>query len=130
MFKSAPTGIALTREYIRQQKRPTEKAKQDRQKAERRRQIEDHRKSLQGLCRQLEQKVEQSEERYTNLCRSIDREPEPFSPPLSPEEEPTRTVAEDLEQGLRVLLMSHGFDPTADNLKKAIQAFVQAVVAQ
>ena len=39
------------------------------------------------------------------LCRSVGKEPEPFSPPLSPENEPPLTVAEDLERAVRVLLI-------------------------
>jgi hypothetical protein len=47
---------------------------------------------------------------------------------LSPEHEPSPTVAEDLEQALRALLMARGFDPAI--LKKAIADFVKAVLAQ
>lgn len=129
-IKSAPEGTALTREYIRRLKYPDEKAEQDRQEDERHHQVEDHRAALQNLCRQLEREVEQREQRYTDLCRSIGKEPEPFPPPLSQKEEPSRTVVEGLEQGLRVLLMSRGFDPTADIQKQAIQAFMRAVLAQ
>ena len=63
------------------------------------------------------------ERRYTALCRSIGKDPEPFSPLLS-EDEPPPSVAEDLEQGLRVLLTVRGFDPAA--LKKAIDDFVDS----
>ena len=62
------------------------------------------------------------ERRYTALCRSIGKDPEPFSP-LLPDDEPPLSVAEDLEQGLRVLLTVRGFDPAA--LKKAIADFVE-----
>ena len=127
LIKRAPKGTALTRAYIRRLKYPDEKIEQDNQADERRHQREDQRTALQNVCRQLERENEQREERYIDLCRSVGKEPEPFSPPLSPEEEPTRTVAEDLEQGLRVLLISHGFDPAV--LKQAIADFVKAVVA-
>jgi ribosome-binding protein aMBF1 (putative translation factor) len=127
---SAPKGTPLTRECIRRLKHPAEKAGQDQQKAERRHQTEDQQTALLNLCRQLEREREQREQRYTDLCRSMGKEPEPFSPPLSPEVEPSRSVAEDLEQGLRVLLMSHGFDPKADNMKRAIDEFVRAVLVQ
>jgi hypothetical protein len=83
---------------------------------------------LQNLCRQLEREKEEREQRYMAVCRSVGKEPEPFSPPLAPEHEPSRTVAEDLEQGLRLLLMARGFDPAI--LKKAIADFVKAVLAQ
>jgi hypothetical protein len=129
-INSAPAGTALTRDYIRQQKCPREEAEQDQQKAERRRQVEDQRTALQNLCRQLERETEEREQRYADLCRSVGKEPEPFSPPLATEDEPSRTVAEDLEQGLRVLVMARGFDPNADNVKRAIEEFVRAVAAQ
>jgi hypothetical protein len=130
LVQAAPAGTALTRDYIRQQKYPTAKAEQDHQKAERRHQIEDQRTALQNVCRQLEREKEEREQRYTDLCRSIGKEPEPFSPPLSPEAEPSLTVREDLERALRSLLMAHGFDPTADNVKRAIEDFARAVLAQ
>jgi hypothetical protein len=127
---SAPNGTPLTREYIRQLKDPAEKADQDQQKAERRRQIEDQRTALQNLCRQLEHEKEEREQRYMALCRSVDKEPEPFSPPLSPEDEPPFTDAGDLEQAIGMVLIARGFDPKADHIKKAIGDFVSAVLAQ
>jgi hypothetical protein len=137
LIKRTPKGTALTCAYIRPLKYPAEKAEQDQQKAERRHQIEDQRTALQNLCRQMERKQEElqrekeeREQRYTDLCRSMGQEPEPFSPPLSPDHEPSHTVAEDLEQSVRVLLLSRGFYPTADNLKQAIADFVKAVLAQ
>ena len=135
-IKAAPKGAALTCAFIRQLKYPEEKAEEAKQQDERRHQVEDQRTALQNLCRELERKNEQlelekevREQRYSDVCRTTGKEPEPFSPPLSPEDEPSRTVAEDLEQSTRVLLMSHGFDPTADNLKQAIADFVKAVLA-
>ena len=77
-------------------KYPTEKVEQDQQKDERRHQVEDHRKALQNVCRQLEQENEQLRLRYAEVCRTNGKEP--LSPPLSPEDEPSLTVAEDLEQ--------------------------------
>jgi hypothetical protein len=130
LISSVPKGTPLTREYIRRLKNPAEEAERDQQKAERRRQIKDQRAALQNVCRQLEREKEEREQRYTDLCRSIGREPEPFSPPPSPEAEPSLTVAADLEQGLRVLLMARGFDPKADDVKRAIEEFVRAVVVQ
>lgn len=129
-INSAPNGTHMTREYIRRLKHPAEKAGQDQQKVERRRQIEDQRKALQNLCRQLEREKEEREQRYMAVCHSVGKEPEPFSPPLAPEDEPSRTVAQDLEQGLRALLMARGFDPKADNMERAIDEFVRAVLAQ
>jgi hypothetical protein len=58
----------------------------------------------------------------------VGKEPEPFSPPLSQENEPSLTVAEDLERAIRVLLTARGFDPAA--LWKAIAEFVASVLAQ
>ncbi len=129
LIKGAPNGTHLTREYIRLQKYPAEKAEQDQQKVERRHQIEDQRTALQNVCRQLEREKEEREQRYTALCRSVGKEPEPFSPPLSPADEPSLTVAEDLEQALGILLMARGFDPKADQIKQAIEEFVRAVLA-
>jgi hypothetical protein len=136
LINDAPKGTALTCAVIRQLKQPTEKAEQVQQKAERRHQEADHQKALQDLCRQLEREREQlerekgeREQRYIDLCHRVAKEPEPFSPPLSPEAEPAVTVAEDLEQGLRGLLLSRGFDPAADNLKQAMADFVKAVLA-
>jgi hypothetical protein len=130
LVNSAPKGAALTRQLIRQLKYPAEKAEQNQQKAERHHQVKDQRKALQNVCRQLERENEQLRLRYTDVCRTNGKEPEPFSPPLSPEDEPSLTVAEDLAQSVRVLLMSRGFDPTADNLTQAIADFVKAVLAQ
>jgi hypothetical protein len=129
-IKAAPNGTPMTREYIRRLKHPAEKVEQDRQRAERRHQIKDQRTALQNVCRQLEREKEEREQRYTDLCRSVGKEPEPFSPPPSPETEPPLTVARDLEQGLRVLLMARGFDPKADNMKRAIDEFVRAVLPE
>ena len=98
--------------------------------AERRQQEDDHRTALQKICRQLEREKEEREQRYLDLCRSVGKEPEPFSPPLSPENEPPLSVAEDLEQALRVLLTARGFNLKADNIKRAIEEFVRAVLAQ
>ena len=129
-IKAAPNGTPMTREYIRRLKDPAGKAERDRQRAERRHQIKDQRTALQNVCRQLGREKEEREQRYTDLCRSIGKEPEPFSPPPSPETEPSLTVARDLEQGLRVLLMARGFDPKADNMKRAIDEFVRAVLPE
>jgi hypothetical protein len=129
IINNAPEGTALTREFIRTAKNPDERADQENQKKERRHQIEDQREALQNLCQQLEREKEQREQRYTDLCRSIGREPEPFAPPL-PLEPGASGSADDLEQSLRVLLMSRGYDPTAGTLRQAIQAFVTAVVKQ
>jgi hypothetical protein len=127
---SAPNGTPLTRAHIRHLKNPTQQAKQDQQKSERRRQVKDHRTALVNRCKRLEREKEEREQRYVDLCRSAGKEPEPFSPPLSPEDEPPLTDAEDLEQALLLLLVARGFDPTADNMKRAIDRFVRAVVAQ
>ena len=127
LINSAPNGANLTRAYIRGRKHPTEKVEEDPQKAERRQQKDDQRTALQNICRQLEREREEREQRYMDLCRSVGKAPEPFSPPLSPENEPPLSVAEDLERALRFLLMARGFDPAA--LKKAIADFVKTVMA-
>ena len=97
--------------------------------AERRHQIEDQRSALQKICRQLERALEERDQQY-GLCHSVGKEPEPFPPPLSPDNEPSLTVAEDIERAIRVLLTVHGFDPKADNIKGAIEELVRAVLAQ
>ena len=133
-FINSASGTPLTCSYIRQLKHPTERVEQDQQKAERRRQMEDHRTALQSLCQQEERKneklmleKEERERKYTDLCRSIGKDPEPFSS-LLPDDEPPLSVAEDLERALRFWLMARGFDPAA--LKKAIADFVGEVLAQ
>ena len=70
------------------------------------------------------------DQQYTELCRSVGKEPEPISPPLSPEGEPPRTVAGDLEQAFDMVLIARGFNPKADSIKQAIGEFVRAVLAQ
>jgi hypothetical protein len=124
IIANAPEGTAFTRAYIRRAKHPTETADQEKPKEERRRQVEDQRKALQGHYRQLERENEFLKQHYTNECRSSGKEPKPLPRPLSQEGGASRTVAEDLEHSLRVLLMSRGFDPAADNVKRAIQALV------
>jgi hypothetical protein len=69
------------------------------------------------------------EQRYADLCRSVGKEPEPFSAPLSPEAEPPLTATDDLEQALGLFLIGRGVDPTADNMKRAIDEFVRAIMA-
>jgi hypothetical protein len=128
--KSAPKGTPLTREFIRRQKRPVEKTEQEQPKAERRRQGEDHRQALQSLCRQLEKEKEEREQRYIELCRTVGKDPEPFSPPLVPADQPLLSPVEDLERSTRELLLSRGFDPAANKIKQAIADFVTAVLAQ
>jgi hypothetical protein len=128
--KSAPNGTPLTCSYIRRLKHPAQKVERDQQKAERRHQMEDQRTALQKICRQLERATEEREQRYLALCRSVGKEPEAFSPPLSPENEPSLTVAEDLEQAVRVLLTARGFNSKAENIRRAIEELVRAVLAQ
>ena len=129
LINSAPSGATLTRNYIGLKHR-AEKVEVDQQKAERRHQVEDQRTALQNICRQLEHATEEREQQYIALCRSVGKEPEPFSPPLSPENESSLTVAEDLERAIRVLLTVRGFDPQADNIQRAIEEFVRTVLAQ
>lgn len=129
LVKAAPAGTAFTREYIRQWKHPTATAEQAAQKEERRHQVEDQRLALQSLCRTLEREKEQSETRYEELCRSLGKEPKPFFPPPAPKDEPSLTVAEELERALRRLLVSRGIDPSTDACKAAIADFVKAILA-
>jgi hypothetical protein len=127
---AAPAGTALTREYIRQQKHPAEKAELDQQKAERRRQREDERAALQNVCKHLERQRDDLAQKYADACRSAGKDPEPVAPPLAPEDERSLTVAEELERAVQRLLAAHGFDPEADHIKKATRDFVSAVLAQ
>lgn len=128
IIKVVAAGTALTRDYIRRLKHPAEQAEEDQQKAERRRQREEQRVALQNVCKQLERERDVREQQYADLCRSVGKEPEPVSPPLAPEDEPSIKVAEDLERAIRVVLTARGFDPAV--LKKAIDEFVNAVLAQ
>jgi hypothetical protein len=130
LINSAPSGATLTRNYIRGLKHRAEKVEEDQQKADRRHQVEDQRTAWQSLYRQLERATEEREQRYMALCRSVGKEPEPFSPPLSPENEAPLSVAEDLERAIRVLLTVRGFDPKADNIKRASEEFVRTVLAR
>jgi hypothetical protein len=130
IMNTAPEGTAFTREFIRRAMHPNGKTEQDKQKeTERRRQIDDQRKALQDLRTQLGRQNEAQEQRYSELCRTTGTKPEPL-PSLPQEEGTPRPVAETLEQSLRVLLTLHGFDPTADTLKQAIQAFVTTVLGR
>jgi hypothetical protein len=137
LIESAPNGTALTREYIRQLKHPTEEAEQDQQQAERGHQIKDQRLALQNLCRQAERDKEQllrekeaRERQYVELCRATGKEPAPVSPLLAPDDEPSPPTAEKLEQELQLWLAARRFDPTAGDIKRAISDFVKAVLAQ
>ena len=136
LIKGMPNGTTLTRNYIRGRKHPTEKVEEDQQKAERRHQKEDQRTAFLDLCREQEwqteklmREKEEREQRYIGPLSRRGKEPEPFSPPLSPEDEPSLTDAEDLERAIRVLLTVRGFDPKADYIKRAIEEFVRAVLA-
>jgi hypothetical protein len=129
-IKSAPTGTALTRNYIRRLTHPDENTEQDQRKAERQRQKEEQRTAWQNVCKKLERERDDREQRYNALCSSIGKKPESFSPPLAPEGEPSLTVSEDLERSVRGLLMARGIDPAADNIKQALADFVKAVLAQ
>jgi hypothetical protein len=129
-INSAPNGTSLTRENIRRLKHPAEKSEQGRRKAERRHQIEDQRTTLQNICRQLEKERDEYAQRYVDVCRSRGKEPEPISPTLVPEGEQPLTVAEDLERAVAILLIARGFDPKADQLKKAIGDLVKAALVQ
>jgi hypothetical protein len=136
IMKGAPKGTALSREYVRQAKNSADEAgqpKQDektKQKDEQRHQAKDEREALQNVCRNLEQQIEQLRHRNAELCRTNGLEPEPLAPPLAPKDQPPLNVTGDLEQGLRVLLISRGFDPAADNVKQAMADFVKAVLAK
>ena len=137
LAKAAPAGTVLTRDYIRLQKHPDRNAKQDQRKAERQRQKEEQRTALQNLCRQAERDKEQllrekeaRERQYVELCRNTGKEPEPVSPALAPDDEPSLPTAEKLEQELRLWLAARRFDPAAGDIKQAITDFVKAVLAQ
>jgi hypothetical protein len=130
IINRTPAGTALTRQYIRQQKDPAKKAKQDQEKAERRRQREDERAALQNVCKHLERQRDDLAQKYADACRSVGKDHEPVAPPLAPEDERSLTVAEDLEPAIGMVLIARGFDPKADHIKKAIGDFVSAMLAQ
>ena len=96
LINGAPKGTALTRNYIRNMKPPAKTPKQNTSKEERDRQVADQRKALEGICRQYERQIDQLEERYISVCRSVGKEPELLPPPPASEEGPSRTVAENL----------------------------------
>jgi hypothetical protein len=124
-----PTGVALTREHIRNLKDPG-KAEEKRKRAdERRRQIADQRLALKNLWADLERQRDEREVRYLALCRELGREPEPFAPVL-PKDAPPTSLAKDLDQSLRAVLMARGFDPTAVDVTVAIDRLVEAALAQ
>ena len=137
LAKAAPAGTVLTRDFIRLQKHPDKQTKHNQRKAERQRQEGEQRTALQNLCHQAERDKEQllrekeaRERQYVELCRTTGKEPEPVSPPLAPDDEPSLPAAEKLEQELRLWLAARRFDPTADNIRQAIADFVKAVLAQ
>jgi hypothetical protein len=128
IIANAPEGTVLTREFIRRAKHPEEKADQESRKEERRHQVRDQFKALENKFMQLKRENELHQQRYADLCQSTGTDPEPLAPPASQEQGAPRTVAEDLEQSLRVFLTLHGFDPTAAALRQAIHAFVTTVI--
>ena len=129
-INGAQSDTPPTRDNIRQWKQPAKQAERDQKNAERHRQGEDQRTALHNVCRQLERERDESAQKYVDLCRSLGKEPEPISPSLVPEGEPPMTVAEDLERAVAILLTARGFDPKADQLKKAIGDLVKAALVQ
>ena len=105
LIKGMPNGTTLTRNYIAAE-HPTEKVEEDQQKAERRHQKEDQRTAFLDLCREQEWKRRSCGKRNASSAigslPQLGQEPEPFSPPSSPEDEPPLTDAEDLERAIRV----------------------------
>jgi hypothetical protein len=129
LLNSTPKGTRLTRERIRRLTNPDEKARQEQQKAERRRQNEDQLLALQKVCLDLECQRDEREVRYLALCRELGREPEPFAPVL-PKDAPPTSLAKDLDQSLRAILIARGFDPTTADVTIAIDRLVEAALAQ
>jgi hypothetical protein len=128
LIASAPEGAVITRKYVRDQKSSgpeNKKPEQDTMKGENLRQVKQQCDGLLTLCEQLEQERDQREQRYIDLCRDVDRKPEPFE-----DGEPWRTPADSLNHSIRRLLMLRGIDPTSVAVKPAIDAFVHAVTAQ
>jgi hypothetical protein len=89
LVKAEPVGTVFTVAKVRELKHPNEKDEQNKQAGEQRRQGEDQVKALQNVCRKLEQENEQLRQRYEDSSRSAGKEPEPLSPPLKPESEPS-----------------------------------------
>jgi hypothetical protein len=120
-------GTALTVSRIRQAKSPEEKAQRQRETEERRAQSREKREALQdhGDQRRVSGNLEESS---TGLDGGAAAKRPSVLPPAPKKENPSPGVAEALTEGLRALLKSHGIDPGADKVRRAIQSFVAAVV--
>jgi hypothetical protein len=117
-------GTALTVSRIRQAKSAEEKAQREKEDEERRTQTGEKLDALQEHHDQQHRLSGHLEESSTGPDRSAAGEPTPVSPPAPN----SRGVAEALTEALRVLVKSHGIDPAADKVRRAIQTFVAAVV--
>jgi hypothetical protein len=124
--KTAGTALTVTR--IRQAKLREEKAQQEKEDEERRTQTREKQDALQDHHDQQHRVSEHPEESSTGLDCSAAAKPTPVSPPAPKKEETSRGGAEALTEALRVLVKSHGIDPGADKVRRAIQTFVAAVV--
>ncbi len=129
IINRTPAGVPLTREHIRNLKDPNEAEEKSERADERRRQIADQRLALKNLCLDLERQRDDREARYLALCRDVGKEPEPFLP-VPPKDAPPTSLAEDLGQSLRVVLVAHGFDPTTADVTVVTENLVQAALAQ
>ena len=90
LIKSAPKGTALTREYIRAAEAPDREGRAGPAEG---RAPPPSRGPADGVAKRLARQLETGKRRSASsgtpkLCRSVGKEPEPFSPPLAPEDEP------------------------------------------
>jgi hypothetical protein len=124
-----PPGVAITRAHVRSLTHPNEAEEKEKRNDERRHQIADQRLALQNICRDLGRQRDEREAQYLTLCRELGREPVPFDPVSAKDASPT-SLAEDLDQSLRALLLARGFDPTTAEVTVAIDHLVQVALAQ
>jgi hypothetical protein len=120
-------GTALTVSRVRQAKSPEEKTQLEKEQEERRTQAREKQDALQDHHDQQHRVSEHIEASSTDLDRCPAAKPTPVSPPAPKREETSRGGAEPLTEDLRALVKSHGIDPGADEVKRAIQTFVAAV---
>lgn len=129
IINRTPAGVAVTRAYVRSLMPREKDEEKEKRQDEWHRQVKDHRVALQNLCSQLERERDRRAEQYVELCREVGREPEPFQP-VQPKDSASASVAEDLDQSLRAVLMTRGFDPTTAEVKAAINRLVEVALAQ
>jgi hypothetical protein len=105
---------------------PEEKAQRQKETEERRAQTREKLDALQDHDDQQHRVSGHLRESSTGVDCSAAAKPAPGSPPAP--KETFWGVAEALTEALRVLVKSHGIDPEADTVRRAIQTFVATVV--